>query len=154
MDLIPGSGRFPRGGHGNPLQYSCMENPMDRESWQATVDRVTQSQTWLKQLSMYTHGGTWVCSSWESKYCGSINLIPLSFKIFWNQDFISVQFDDPQGGWRWENGEGWWSRGQSRILSVPPSTGLYKALQSLRWMQPPEILTGSRQLLLPNAIRT
>ena len=32
--LIPGSGRFPGGGHGNPLQYSCLENPMDREAWQ------------------------------------------------------------------------------------------------------------------------
>ena len=34
---IPGSGRCPGGGHGNPLQYSCLENPMDRESWWATV---------------------------------------------------------------------------------------------------------------------
>ena len=35
MDLIPGSGRFPGGGHGNPLQYSCQENPVDRGTWQA-----------------------------------------------------------------------------------------------------------------------
>ena len=34
---IPGSGRSPGGGHGNPLQYSCLENPMDREAYQATV---------------------------------------------------------------------------------------------------------------------
>ena len=33
--LIPGSGRSPGGGHGNPLQYSCLENPMDRRAWQA-----------------------------------------------------------------------------------------------------------------------
>ena len=33
MGLIPGSGRFPAGGNGNPLQYSCLENPMDREAW-------------------------------------------------------------------------------------------------------------------------
>ena len=33
MGLIPGLGRFPGGGHGNPLQYSCLENPMDREPW-------------------------------------------------------------------------------------------------------------------------
>ena len=33
---IPGSGRSPGGGHGNPLQYSCLENPMDRGAWQAT----------------------------------------------------------------------------------------------------------------------
>ena len=42
---IPGSGRSPGGRHGNPLQYSCLENPMDRGHWQATVHRVTKSQT-------------------------------------------------------------------------------------------------------------
>ena len=43
----PGSGRSPGGGHDNPLQYSCLENPMVR-SWQATVHRVTKSRTQLK----------------------------------------------------------------------------------------------------------
>ena len=42
---IPGSGRFPAGGHGNPLQYSCLENPMDRGDWQAIVHRVTELGT-------------------------------------------------------------------------------------------------------------
>ena len=42
---IPGSGRSPGEGHGNPLQYSCLENPMDRGAWQALVHRVVQSQT-------------------------------------------------------------------------------------------------------------
>ena len=46
--LIPGSGRSPGGGHGNPLQYSCLENPMERGAWLATVHRVTKSQTQLK----------------------------------------------------------------------------------------------------------
>ena len=45
---IPGSGRSPGGGHGNPLQYSCLENPMDRGAWPAMVHRVTRSQTRLK----------------------------------------------------------------------------------------------------------
>jgi len=45
---IPGSARSPGGGHGNPLQYSCLENPMDREAWRATVHGVAQSQTRLK----------------------------------------------------------------------------------------------------------
>ena len=45
---IPGSGRSP--GHDNPLQYSCLENPMDRGAWQTAVHRVTQSQTRLKDL--------------------------------------------------------------------------------------------------------
>ena len=48
---IPGSGRSPGGGQGNPLQYPCLENPMDREAWQATVHRMAQSQT--KSLSTH-----------------------------------------------------------------------------------------------------
>ena len=40
---IPGSGRSPGGGHGNPLQYSCLENPMDRGAWQATLHGITES---------------------------------------------------------------------------------------------------------------
>ena len=44
-DLIPGSGRPPGGWHGNPLQYSCLENPMDRETSWAIVHRVAKSQT-------------------------------------------------------------------------------------------------------------
>ena len=47
----PESGRSPGGGHGNALQYSCLDNPMDKGAWQATVRRVTKSQTQLKQLS-------------------------------------------------------------------------------------------------------
>ena len=42
---IPGLERSPGGGHGNPLQYSCLENPMDRGAWQATVHGVTESDT-------------------------------------------------------------------------------------------------------------
>ena len=45
VGLIPGSGRSPGGGHGNPLQYSCLENPKDRRAWWATVHGVTQSWT-------------------------------------------------------------------------------------------------------------
>ena len=51
MDSIPGSERSPGGGHGKPLQYSCLEHPMDRGAWQATVHRVAQRWTWLKRLS-------------------------------------------------------------------------------------------------------
>ena len=45
MHSIPGSGRSPGGGHGNPIQYSCLENPMERGAWWATVHGVTESQT-------------------------------------------------------------------------------------------------------------
>ena len=48
MGSIPGSGRSSGGEYGNPLQYSCLENPMDRGAWKATVHGVTKSQTRLK----------------------------------------------------------------------------------------------------------
>ena len=52
---IPGSGRFPGEGNGNPFQYSCLENPMDRGAWQATVHGVAKSQTQQEGLSMHSH---------------------------------------------------------------------------------------------------
>ena len=55
---IPGSERSPGGGHGNPLQYSCLKNPIDRGAWQAMVHAVTKSWTQLKQLSMQVHAHT------------------------------------------------------------------------------------------------
>ena len=50
---IPGSGRFPGGGHSNLLWYSCLENPMDRGAWWATVHGFAQSRTLLKQFSTH-----------------------------------------------------------------------------------------------------
>ena len=64
MGSVSGSGRAPEGGHGNPLQYPCLENPKDRGAWQATVHQVAKSQT---QLSTHTltglihrHKYTWI----------------------------------------------------------------------------------------------
>ena len=42
---VPGSGRFPGGGNGNPLQYTCSQNPMDEGAWQATVHKAAKSQS-------------------------------------------------------------------------------------------------------------
>ena len=53
VGLIPGSGRSLGGGQGNPLQYSWLENPMDRGAWQTTVHGVAKSQTQLKRLSTH-----------------------------------------------------------------------------------------------------
>ena len=100
---IPGSGRSPRGGHGNLLQYSYLENLMDRGAWWATVHRVAKSRTWLKQLSMHacTHraycfnhfkctvqwhiylhlsGDRWLCSVYlqNSSYSWAETLYPLN----------------------------------------------------------------------------
>ena len=85
VSLIPVLGRFPGGGHGNPLQYLCLENPMDRRTWQATVHRVSKSRTQLKQLS--THVLTskfyqWNCTISTIHFC-NIFLILLLFILFY-----------------------------------------------------------------------
>ena len=54
LGSIPGLGSFPGGRHGNPFQYSCLENPMDRGAWQATVHGVAKSRTWLSDWA-HTH---------------------------------------------------------------------------------------------------
>ena len=71
-DSIPGWGRTPGGGHGNPLQYSCLENPMARRAWWATVHGVAKSWTQLKQLS--THGTGFGCYWKEVSKHGSQDL--------------------------------------------------------------------------------
>ena len=52
---IPGLERSPGEGNGDPLQYSCLENPLDRGDWWAIVHGVAKSQTRLKQLSTHSH---------------------------------------------------------------------------------------------------
>ena len=65
---IPGSQRSPGEGNGNPIQYSCLENPMDRRGWQATVNGITESRTQLKQLlaHMYLLNRMW---RWAREHC-------------------------------------------------------------------------------------
>ena len=57
---IPGSERSPREGNGNPLQYSCLENPMDRGAWWATVQGVTKSRTWLSMHTLRNIVSIWL----------------------------------------------------------------------------------------------
>ena len=61
MGSIPGLGRSLGGGHDNPLQYSCLENPKHREAWRATVYRATKSRTRLKQFNTHTRGTHMLC---------------------------------------------------------------------------------------------
>ena len=83
--LIPGLRRSPGGGHGNPFQYSCKENSMDRGAWWATVHRLTKIQTQLRRISMHallawsshsrtepsctcwTGSPTWPCMLWSKE---------------------------------------------------------------------------------------
>ena len=64
MGSVPGLERSPGMEHGNPLQYSCLENHMDRGAWGATVHGVAKSGTQLKQLSMHTH----TCRLWPKSF--------------------------------------------------------------------------------------
>ena len=63
---IPGSGRSPGEGHCNPLQYSCLENPMDRGAWQATVHGAPKSWTQLSDFHSLTHAyfGAYLVAQW------------------------------------------------------------------------------------------
>ena len=71
LDFSMGKETFGEG-NGNPLQYSCLDNPMDGGAWWATVHGVTKTQTWLKQLSMNTQTYTQV-------RCPETLIIVLSF---------------------------------------------------------------------------
>ena len=61
LGSIPGSGRSPGEGNGNPLQYSCLENPMDGRAWWATVHGVAKSQTRLNDFTYKPPGKNSVC---------------------------------------------------------------------------------------------
>ena len=72
--LIPGLGRFPGGGNGNPLQYSCLENLMDRGAWRAPVHGVAKSRTQLAEIkppSLASPGTSrpilYQCATWETR---------------------------------------------------------------------------------------
>ena len=73
LGLMPGSGRSPGEGHGNPLQYSCLEYPMDRGAWGATVYRIEKSWTRLEWLSMHVarhpHTNASICTSPSGSAC-------------------------------------------------------------------------------------
>ena len=62
---IPGSGRYPGEGNGNPLQYSCLENPMDGEAWQATVHEVAKSRTRLSNFTFFLFSKLALWYYWE-----------------------------------------------------------------------------------------
>ena len=76
----PWSERFPGEEHGNALQYSCLKNPMDRGSWQATVHRVAKSWTQLKRLGMHTHGSRYSAFMGVEEY---VLLLPALRKYFY-----------------------------------------------------------------------
>ena len=88
---IPGLGRSPGGGNGNPFQYSCLENLMDRGAWWATVDRVAKSRTWMRRFSTHKDSSTqkpdWtICSSHSPSFWPILSSppgVPFGTQIHW-----------------------------------------------------------------------
>ena len=89
--LITGWGRSSGGGHGNPPQYSCLENPMDSAAWRSIDHGVTKSQTWLKWLSIHTLFLSCFMSlsvSWDLVYFCVLSLsLFFFFFILWTFDY-------------------------------------------------------------------
>ena len=99
VSLIPGWGRSPGGGHGNPLQYSYLENPMDRGAWWASVHGVKKSQTWLKRLSMYAPT---IYSPWnELKSLSLLNDYTVITDFVWLLSFVSAFSHFPNEVYSW-----------------------------------------------------
>ena len=87
VSLIHGLRRSPGGGHGNPLQYSCLENPSDRGAWQAIMPRVAKSWTPLKQFS--THVQSVCLIYWYLNI--DLVLIP-ELNLTWSQYIILFKY--------------------------------------------------------------
>ena len=103
MNSIPGSGRSPGEGNGNPLQYSCLESPMDRGAWQTTVLGIAKSQTWLSNwahihIQVVKSQNTYKGQSWESAllfihrhgYYSSLHGYPVYLALRWKFSRIFV----------------------------------------------------------------
>ena len=84
---VPGVGGIPGGGHGNPLQYSCLENPMDRGAQQAIVNGATKSWTLSDKAYTHTHTHTHThssfCISVLLRHCQSHAQFPHMSRIFY-----------------------------------------------------------------------
>ena len=93
-DLIPGSGRSPGRGNGNPLQYSCLENPIDKGAWQATVHGVTNCWTRLKQLSIHTVSNIISCFQFFKGYISNLNLLE-KWRFFFNVPVCTSLISSP-----------------------------------------------------------
>ena len=129
LGLIPGSGRSPRERSGNPLQYSCLQNSMDRGAWQATVHRVTKSRTWLSNylftffyMDIDTGGRIW--SSNYTKYEPKITSVGGERIGGQCEQITSRRF---QGKFKWT----WWRCSQGYFYRDPLLSTLPTSKQRL-----------------------
>ena len=88
--LISGSGRYPGKGNGYPLQYSCLEYPMDRGPWQATVHGFTKSQTWPSTRTL-THIEYNIYNCFNQSNLQS-HIVALTYNFYWRNSSLIVFF--------------------------------------------------------------
>ena len=85
MGSVPGWERSLGGGHGNPVQYSSLEKPMDRRTWWVTFHRATKSQTWLKQLSIHARINSIAFFKYENSFEDLYIFLVSLFSVFLNK---------------------------------------------------------------------
>ena len=119
--LTPGSGRSPGGGHSNPLQFSCLENPMDRGAGWATVQRVAKSWTQIKWLNVHTGSINlhvtyfWFNNAFSFIFTPSIQILSITSESSWtlfvpkselcnSGGFFLPSQEKKDGGINWEIG--------------------------------------------------
>ena len=111
LEHLPFVGRFNSAGNGNPLQYTCLENPMDRETWEATICGVAKSRTWLSSftftLVLQKNSKILSCECFELGFCPQAALLFLACSSLVSAsspfpDCLNLPFG-PQG--RSRNGE-------------------------------------------------
>ena len=107
------------GGHGNPRQYSCLENPMDREAWRATDHEVTKSQTRLRRLSMHT------CSFFVCQMaCDNSSYFQNILIDFW-KDLITKENVYLPFAYFWDQGWPWYGDEKARLCWTPARSVIY-----------------------------
>ena len=140
----------PGGGHGNPLQYSCLENPMDRGPWWATVRGVAQSQTRPKSLSTHTHARVCLCRRINLRFCLLFQWVIFLVSFFLFLFSIKLAFFSPLAAlkipWMEEPG-GLQSMGLLKVRhSWVTSLSLFTFMHWRRkWQPTPVFLPGESQ---------
>ena len=121
---IPGSRSSLGGGHGNPLQYSCLENPMDSGGWWAAVHGVAKSLTWMKRLSM--HAGMPACiqtrtiaTRWSRQEVMSSCTRRVGFRTGWSK-IHSIIYNNIINRINTRS----WRKGRVKVIFITPTSRL------------------------------
>ena len=140
MGWIPGLGRSPGGGHDNPLQYSCLKNPMDRGIWRGTSEEELQS-SWSSILQALPSPSLSVCGPWRAHSLQRLALRRVGNSPTWVQGRDTWMAFCPKGGRMWgraDHGKPTSIQGDLSPLCSPPPTPTHLQCTHLPWKSPPK----------------